>query len=408
VIGRTVEPATIAVRTSTSAFTFADLTGDVFDFRAQVALGGAAVLRTADAAQVASAFAVLDGWASEVHLTAPDATSAPAGVSTVLEPMRGGEQRAVSHGHDTQWVLYTSGTTGEPKPVGHSLESLTRTVNPTAGAGLVWGLLYDPTRMAGIQVLLQGMLSGSTVVAPTLDAAIGDRVAMLMAHGVDALSATPTLWRQILQLPSARNWALAQITLGGEIADQRVLDALAATYPNARIVHVFASTETGAAFSVRDGREGFPVDYLEDPPRGVQLQVRDDVLHVWSPGATAAGEDGFASTGDIVEVSGDRVLFRGRGSGVVNIGGANVWPEVVESILRRHDDVLEAVVTSKPNAMTGNVLVADVVLADGAVRDDVSKRLRAWVREQAPRTHVPATISVVDDLVVSPTGKVTR
>jgi acyl-coenzyme A synthetase/AMP-(fatty) acid ligase len=407
VIGRNVDPTTIAIHAPTGAFSFADLIGDPFGFRAQLALGDVAVLRTDDAAAVAGALVALDGWAGEVHLTVPESTGGPLDAAVTLVPRRrvGGQLDAGEA--QTRWVLYTSGTTGEPKPITHSLESLSRTVNSTAGS-FVWGLLYDPTRMAGIQVLLQGLLSGATVVAPLLHDGLAERVAVLMAHSVDALSATPTLWRQILQLPSARNWELAQITLGGEIADQRVLDALAATYPSARIVHVFASTETGAAFSVRDGREGFPVDYLEHPPRGVELQVRDDILYVWSPGASAAGADGFASTGDIVEVRDDRVLFRGRGSGVVNVGGANVWPEVVESILREHGDVLEAVVTAKPNPMTGNVLIASVVLTEDADRDGVSKRLRSWVRGRAPGTHVPAAINVVDHLDVSSTGKVRR
>ncbi len=90
-------------------------------------------------------------------------------------------------------------------------------------------------------------------------------MAQLVESGANAVSATPSLWRQILQLPVSAGWDLKQITLGGEIADQRVLDALTSAFPGARIVHVFASTETGAAFSVKDGREGFPVTYLTDP-----------------------------------------------------------------------------------------------------------------------------------------------
>lgn len=308
----------------------------------------------------------------------------------------------------TRWVLYTSGTTGEPKAISHTLPSLTRTVVAGAGGSYVWGLLYDPNRMAGLQVILQGVLSGATVIAPSPHDSLSVRLAKLIAADVNALSATPSLWRQILQLPTSADWDLQQITLGGEIADQRVLDALTATFPDARIVHVFASTETGAAFSVKDGREGFPVSFLSDPPRGIRLDVRDDVLHVFSPDVSAAGDDGFASTGDIVEIVDDRVLFRGRATGVVNIGGANVWPESVETILREHPDVVEAVVNAKSNPMTGNVLVATVTLAESADRDGVNKRLRSWVRGRAPRTHVPASVSVVEHIEVSATGKVAR
>ncbi|MFW2335040.1 AMP-binding protein [Ilumatobacter sp.] len=368
-------------------------------------------MSTDDAAAVAAALMSLDGWASEVRLIPPGVdVGASAAELSMVQPsaVRAAVQTSDAERQSTRWVLYTSGTTGEPKAISHSLPSLTRTVVERAGGSYVWGLLYDPNRMAGLQVILQGVLSGATVIAPSPQFSLPARLAELIAADVNALSATPSLWRQILQLPTSADLNLRQITLGGEIADQRVLDALATTFPKARIVHVFASTETGAAFSVKDGREGFPVSFLSDPPRGIRLDIRDDVLHVFSPDVSAAGDDGFASTGDIVEIVDDRVLFRGRSTGVVNIGGANVWPESVETILREHPDVVEAVVSAKTNPMTGNVLVATVTLAESADRDGVNKRLRSWVRDRAPRTHVPASVSVVEHIEVSATGKVAR
>lgn len=402
--------ASSAVSSAGHDLSAGDLRHDVFGYRSQVSVDGAAVLSSEDAAEVAAAIVALDGWAREVHLVPPgvDAVAAP-GDAVRLRVVSGqGEGQPPAAGVTTRWVLYTSGTTGAPKAMGHSLTSLTRTVVTGPGRDLVWGLLYDPNRMAGMQVLLQALASSSTVVAPRLHDPLPARLEVLLRGGVTALSATPSLWRQILQLPAAASLPLRQITLGGEIADQRVLDALARSFPDSRIVHVFASTETGAAFSVRDGREGFPVRYLTAPPRGIRLDVRDGVLHVHNPEADAAGPDGFVSTQDIVEVVDDRVLFRGRATGVVNIGGANVWPEEVEKILRSHPDVVEAVVTAKANAMVGNVLVARVVLADSASNETGPKQLRSWVREHAPSTHVPATVRIEDTLELSPTGKVSR
>lgn len=410
--------AGVAIRSAEYELTHQELRDDIWGLRDRVPAGGSAVLSTDDAAAVGSALIALDGWAAEVRLIPPGLQPASLPSDLVrVEPGRGasgaiaaatGGSSAATPAEPTRWVLYTSGTTGEPKAITHTLASLTRTVVAGSGHSFVWGLLYDPNRMAGLQVLLQGLLSGATVVAPSPHERLSERVATLVSSGVNALSATPSLWRQILQIPASSGWSLEQITLGGEIADQRVLDALASAFPDARIVHVFASTETGAAFSVKDGREGFPVAYLSDPPRGIRLEIRDDILHVFSPGVSTSGDDGFAATGDVMEIVGDRVLFRGRSSGVVNVGGSNVWPEVVETILREHPDVLEAVVTAKPNAMTGNVLVARVVVSDSAERDGLAKQLRSWVRGRAPGTHVPASVSVVDELEVSTTGKVTR
>jgi acyl-coenzyme A synthetase/AMP-(fatty) acid ligase len=413
--GSSVGDERLAVVSAARSWTYPELGADVLALRGRTEPAGAAALQTSDAGVIAAALVALEGWSSAVHLLPPSvgADVLPAGVTPVdpFDATAGdGEGSSPPAGDiETRWVVYTSGTTGQPKPIEHTKASLTRTVVRSAEAGtLTWGLLYDPNRMAGLQVLHQALATDTTVVAPDASTPLGDRISELVRCGVDALSATPTLWRLILQHPAAREWPLRRITLGGEIADQQVLDALTHRYPDARITHVFAATETGAAFSVTDRRAGFPVTYLSEPPRGIRLDVREGILHVHSPGVSAAAADGFASTGDIVEIVGDRVLFKGRASGVVNVGGVNVWPEEVEQLLRDHPEVADAAVTPKPNPISGHVLTARVVPARDSDTGDLPKRLRTWMRARAPRALVPATIVTVASLGLSETGKATR
>jgi len=404
--------STFRIQTEAESFVFATEDKDWFGLRKSAKPGASLALQTDRPEVVAAALVGLQGWANEVHLLPPgmDPAALPPGVIQV-EPIA---DEPVTDQHnpaelDSAWVVYTSGTTGVPKPIRHTQDTLTRTISSRQPQDpLTWGLLYDPNRMAGLQVLHHALASGATVVAPTASDSLADRVRFLAASGVTALSATPTLWRMILQVRMTQQWDLRQITLGGEIADQRILDSLARRFPDARIVHIFASTETGAAFSVTDGLAGFPASYLDNAPRGVRLEVRDDILHIHSPGVSTAGKDGFASTGDVVEVTDQRVFFRGRESGVVNVGGANVWPEEVEQLLREHPEVLEAQVSATPNAMTGFLLIASVVATEDAQTEDLGKRLRSWVRKTAPGPQVPAKVRVVDALEVMPTGKAAR
>ena len=67
-----------------------------------------------------------------------------------------------------------------------------------------------------------------------------------------------------------------QITLGGEAVDQDLLDRLHAAFPHARLTHIYASTEMGVCFSVRDGKAGFPADYLSDRSLPCQLRIASD------------------------------------------------------------------------------------------------------------------------------------
>ena len=92
--------------------------------------------------------------------------------------------------------------------------------------------------------------------------------------------------------------------------------------------------------------------------------------------AALTDEEGFVDTGDMVELRGDRYHFVGRRGGIINIGGLKVHPEEIEAVINRHDEVRMSRVKSRKSPITGAIVVADVVLADGcdASRGDEIKR----------------------------------
>ena len=149
----------------------------------------------------------------------------------------------------TTWLMTTSGTTGLPKIVAHSFDSLTASITSKCqSVQPVWGLLYDASRFAGMQVVLQSLLSGGKLIAVDRQASFSEQIAQLARSGCSHLSATAAMWRKILMLPAAQHLALKQITLGGDIADARTLKALSVAWPDARITHIYASTEIGVGF----------------------------------------------------------------------------------------------------------------------------------------------------------------
>ena len=127
----------------------------------------------------------------------------------------------------TLWIIPTSGTTNRPKLIKHSTDSLISRVkvDKEKGKELIWGNLYDHTRFAGIQVLLQGLIGGSTLILDN-KSNIEEKLSILIKNHCNALSGTPTIWRNILMVPSAKDLKLKQITLGGEIIDQAILNSL--------------------------------------------------------------------------------------------------------------------------------------------------------------------------------------
>ncbi len=324
--------------------------------------------------------------------------------------------------HLTRWVLPTSGTTGTPKLVVHSLASLTRSAkfDQDRGGAYRWGALYNLTGFAGLQVFLQSWCAGSCLILGNPDDTLQQRVAALLAAGCTALSATPTMWRKLLMGYRIEHLPLRQITLGGEIVDQKILDALTATFPAARITHIYASTEAGVGFAVHDSLAGFPADYLLQPPVDVRIAVDPQgQLLLQAPCAeqeylgdniALRDERGFVETGDLVARRGDRYYFLGRANGTINVGGNKVHPEEVEGFLLGCEGVQMARVSARKSPFTGQLVQAEVV-PDPAVamdRELWQRQLLAACRAALAPYKVPAVLRVVDGIEATATGKLKR
>ncbi|MCV6596810.1 MAG: acyl--CoA ligase [Mangrovicoccus sp.] len=320
----------------------------------------------------------------------------------------------------TAWMMTTSGTTGIPKIVPHSLASLARsTRRDPLGRAPSWGLILEMTRFAGLQVTLQALLGGGTLVAADRAAPLAEQIGFLARSGVSHLSATSTLWRRLLMAPGIGDLPLRQITLGGEIADQAVLDVLSARFPQARITHIYASTEAGVGFAVNDRQAGFPMSFTETAPGGVGVKIKGDLLWLRAPDgrkprylggqAIEIDEEGYVLTGDRVEIREARAYFLGRDSGVVNIGGVKVYPERVERLIASVPGVGLAQVYEKSNPITGALLMATVVPADP---DTDQAALKAAIMEscraQLEREAVPARIRFAESLETNAAGKILR
>ncbi|HTQ34347.1 MAG TPA: fatty acid--CoA ligase family protein [Stellaceae bacterium] len=320
----------------------------------------------------------------------------------------------------TEWVLLTSGTTGVPKLVRHTLATLVGAMTSGAalGHGAVWSTFYDMRRYGGLQIFLRAMMGGGSMVLSSALEPVGDFLARAGGRGVTHISGTPSHWRRALMSGAAGRIAPRYVRLSGEIADQGILDHLRAAFPAADIAHAFASTEAGVAFDVGDGLAGFPASYLGN--RGnVEMRVVDGSLRIKSDrnalgylGETVRqpfDEDGFVDTGDVVELCDGRYHFVGRQDGVINIGGQKVYPEEIEAVINRHPNVRMSLVRARKSPITGAIVVADVVVtADHAPLDAVKGEIFDTCRGTLARHKVPAVIRFVPAIEVAASGKLVR
>ena len=417
---------------SRGVWTIGDLRDRAADLRerSRIVTGGRIALCGLDQGEFIEAITAFDGMASTMVLlprsldaSTRDELIRLAGCTHRLD----GAQRsliALDHAVDaiadpavTRWVLSTSGTTGTPKLIAHTLASLSRTVkrDPQRGGDYHWGLLYDPSRFAGLQVVLQALLGGSQLTLPAGDA-FHDQVRSFVENPVNALSATPSLWRKLLMDGRIRKQRLRQVTLGGEIADQAILDALRQSFPTARLTHIYASTEAGSGFAVNDGLAGFPLDWIEREGGPIPMRldnrghllVRPPIFATGEAVMSRLDESGYLDTEDLVTIQGDRVLFCGRASGAINVGGNKVNPEHVEQFLRTVPGIQDVKVYPKKSSVVGQLVAADVVATDGEESSLLRRRILDQCRGVLESWQIPAVIRFVPDLAINAAGKVER
>ncbi len=311
-----------------------------------------------------------------------------------------------------QIVVATSGTSGPPKLVDHSWDSLLAAARlAEQWHGLGWMLVYDATRWAGIQVWQQAMLTGGWLVVPA--SRDPDVVAQALAdEQVSILPATPTLLRRLVTSADAdvlRKASLDRITLGGEVVDAPLLEQAHAAFPNAKLTQVYATTELGEVFRVADGRPGFPASWLGKAlPGGARLSLRSDgeLLVRLSRDTAEVG------TGDLVERRGDRYEFTGRRSDVIVVGGAKVSPKRVEDVVRAVPGVVDARVYGLPSAITGELVAGEIVLADPLPESASPESIRAAVlatcRASLEPHSVPRILDIVSRIAMTAAGKTPR
>lgn len=313
----------------------------------------------------------------------------------------------------TVLVLTTGTSSGNSRAARHLWSRVT---GPIQGARPTndqrWMLCYGLNQFGGLQVLLHVFASGSTVYVP--DSFQPRHAAQLLSQwSITHASGTPTFWRFVLlEMGKSDLPPLAQITLGGEAVPAPVLAGLRDRFPDANISQIYGATEYGSNITVKDGLPGLPLEILKAHDR-LQFEVRDGEL--WVKATTAMlgyrdAESGEAEqdldtaewrpTGDLVEIVGDRVQFRGRKSEVINVGGVKVHPIPIEERISTVDGVVVSRVKGRANAVVGTIVAAEVVVAEGYDPDAVVAAIRAACEDLPPAAR-PRSIKVVDELRIT-------
>jgi O-succinylbenzoic acid--CoA ligase len=327
--------------------------------------------------------------------------------SVVIEADGEATVRSISPGISpgTAVIITTSGSTGEPKGVELSAAALTHSAGASlarvgARPGERWLLSLPPSHVAGLQVLVRSLLSGTDLgLAP---AATADALA---ASGCAHISLVPTQLVRLLDEPggTAALAGFSSVLVGGAAAGATVLDRARAAGINAVTTYGMSETCGGCVY------DGVPLDGVrvraDDEGR---LRISGPVLmnrYYGRPDLTGEALDGgeFA-TSDLGSVADGRVVIRGRADDVINTGGHKVIPGEVAAALSSCPGVREVVVVGRPDPVWGERVTAVVVPADPTDPPGL-ELLRIHVRETLPRYASPSEVELTEAIPVLPSGK---
>ncbi|CAA9256430.1 MAG: O-succinylbenzoic acid--CoA ligase [uncultured Blastococcus sp.] len=304
-------------------------------------------------------------------------------------------------------VVLTSVSTGSGRavllPAAALLASAAATAARLGGPG-AWLLALPVSAVAGLQVLCRSVLAGTRPETLGKGEPLSTAVARMPA-GRRYTSLVPTQLRRHLDAEPDALRAFDAVLVGGAATDPALLAR--ARELGVAVVTTYGMTET-AGGCVYDGQ---PLD-------GVRVRVRDDGIELGGPtlalgyrldpaGTAASFADGWFRTRDAGTLDdAGRLVVTGRLDEVVISGGVNVSPSAVESVLREHPDVADAVVFGRPDPTWGQRVVAAVVPAAGA-RPGLDT-LRGWVADRLGPAAAPRQLHLLEALPLLHTGKPNR
>jgi acyl-coenzyme A synthetase/AMP-(fatty) acid ligase len=282
--------------------------------------------------------------------------------------------RIINPTSKTRVVLYTSGTTGKPKKISHSLNNLLRSIKVSEIYNKdIWAFAYNPTHFAGLQVFFQAITNGNTMIYIfNADKEIIKRA--FEEENISRISATPTFYKSIIPLIKSQVISTKSVTSGGEKFDPNLITYLEKLFPNAKIRNVYASTEAGSLFASQG-------DYFiisERVKDKIKISMNGELLihkSLIGESEDLAIHDDYYNTKDIVEYINDNNLrFISRNSDFVNVGGYRVNPIEIEELISNLDIVSDVVVYGRKNSVIGNIIVAEIVKSDSSVIDEDAKK----------------------------------
>lgn len=320
-------------------------------------------------------------------------------------------------------LLYTAGTSGEPKAAMLSHRALLAHCDQIARLGMVTTmdtvlLLLPLFHVFGLNAVLGGGLAaGARIVI--MDGFAADVPAAIAAEGVTNLPLAPSAIYRLLQ-DDRTGTALAGVStvISGAAPLPARLSEEFRTVTGLRVEQGYGLTEAAPGVTTTYGGELLGPGHVGRPLEGVEVRIGDGSddsepaeIHIrgtnlfsgyWPDGGGGPDEDGWVATGDVGYRAGEELFIVDRARELIIVSGFNVYPAEVEDVIAELPPVGEVAVVGRSHAPTGEQVVAFVT---GDVTED---QVRTHVAARLARFKQPGVVHLVDELPRGATGKIRK
>jgi long-chain acyl-CoA synthetase len=299
-------------------------------------------------------------------------------------------------------VLFSSGTSGEPKCAVHNFVKLLEKFHERKRALRTLNfLLFD--HWGGLNTMFH-ILSNGGVVISTKERSPDNICRLIEKYSIELLPASPTFLNLLLLSEVYTNYnleSLGLISYGTEPMLPATLTKLKTLFPNVKLLQTYGLIEVGVLKTNSKSDDSL---WVKLGGTGYNLRVVDGLLEIKAESAMLGylnypspfTEDGWFKTGDAVEVDGDYFKILGRKSEIINVGGEKVFPVEIENVINEVENVLEAMVYGEKNPITGNIVVAKIRLRKEEDKATFIKRLKNHCRSKLENFKIPVKV-VIDN-----------
>jgi len=311
-------------------------------------------------------------------------------------------------------VLFTSGTTGEPKAAVHDFLALLEKFKLRRKALRTLNfLLFD--HWDGLNTMFH-ILSNGGVVITTIDRNPENICKLIEKYKIELLPASPTFLNLMLLSGGNKNYDLSSlkiISYGTEPMPESTLKRLNKAFPDVNLYQTYGLIELGVMNSKSKKDDSL---WVKVGGKGFKTRIVDGILHIKAKSAMLGylnasspfTDDGWFITGDEVLQKGNYIKILGRKSEIINVGGEKVYPQEVENVIQEMDNVAEVTVYGEKNSIIGNIVCAKIRLETNENKKQFIINVKEFCRSKLETFKVPVKVLLSDENLYSSRFKKVR